>query len=489
MKKTNKTNKTSKLAIFSGSLLVTAFAVLAFAPVIKSNAAEQSADVNVTVNPIISISLDKSTLSFDITPTVAGVFDSGSIVATVDTNSSGGYELYFSSEDSATAMTSLVTSSTITSDFTSAVTSSTMANNKWGYSLDATNFSKIPALANQVKIKNLNRFPASNERDTTVTIGTKIDSTLPSGTYSKRVVFSAIAHPEPNINKLVKLTSMQDPNLSQYCADTYTPTKNATELAWEQTFFGDLVPRASVKDSRDDKYYLISKLADGNCWMSQNLELMLDSTKALTNENTDLNTKTSWTPQNSTLTVMPTSSTWARGDGDSTAVAYSYYPIASDRYYQGGTVKSSTPTASGAEYDWEKTGVYYNWNAANAGSGTQYVDTATLNDSICPKGWKIPRTTGDNKSWTNLITTKYGMASNQQNAAALIRSPFNLIRNGYYHRWTQVMSDQGAAGYLWSPSSQNNYRAYHISYSSSSGFDLNTFGYKGGGMPIRCVAR
>ena len=50
-------------------------------------------------------------------------------------------------------------------------------------------------------------------------------------------------------------------------------------------------------DIRDNKLYYVTKLADNNCWMTQNLDLELrgTSTAALTSENTDLSTTVSGT--------------------------------------------------------------------------------------------------------------------------------------------------------------------------------------------------
>jgi uncharacterized protein (TIGR02145 family) len=476
-----KSNKVTSLAIFSISLLVAAFAVYLYSPVFETNAEEKSVDVIVTVNPIVSLSLDKSALNFNITPTSAGVFDSDSIVATVDTNSTGGYELYFSSEDSGTALTSLVSESTITSDFNSAVTSSNMAANKWGYSLDATNFNKIPALADQAKIKDLDHVPATAEKTTTVTIGTKIDSTLPSGAYSKKVVFSAIAHPSA-VPTLHEITTMQQMT-SEVCTATTTPAKTATALDWDGSYHNDTsrVPRKSLMDTRDGKYYLVSKLADGNCWMSQNLELALDSTKALTDETTDLNTKTTWTPQNSTLTVAPTSSTWPTSDNAAMSAAYSYYP---NKYFQGGTTISNSPTASGTEYDWEKAGTYYNWYAATAGSGQASTQYTTVNDSICPKGWRLPLGTASSKSWKYLFSTGYSGTS----ASSIVNAPFNLIRTGGFDGSHTTTFDQGSIGYYWTSSTNSSTGAYELRINSSS-IELEWSVSKGFGTSVRCVAR
>ncbi len=474
------------LVIFASFLTLGLISTLTFAPVIKSNAAESSAEVETIVRPVLAITTDESLLNFTLSPLSGGSSESKPVIATVDTNSTGGYELYFSSEDNATAMTSTTTSDTIVSDFNSAVTLANMGVNKWGYSLDNTNFNKIPTLASQVKIKDLDHYPTSNERNTTVNIGIKIDDTIDAGVYSKVVKFSAIAHasPVPNLNKLVDLTSMQDPNLAQYCADTYTPTTDATEIDWDRVFFGDLVPRASVKDSRDDKYYLISKLADGNCWMSQNLELILDKNTSLSNETTDLNTKTTWTPENSTLTVKPTSRTWPDRYSNASAAAYSYYPIATDRYYQGGASISSTPTASDTEYDWEKAGVYYNWYSATAGSGTYAMTSGNATDSICPKGWMLPLGTTDNKSFYYLLTTKYGAS-----AANMITPPLNFLRAGYYDYGDITMKRQGYSAGLWASSADSSQAQARNLFFHELNVSPQNSDIKGVGFSVRCVAR
>lgn len=138
-----------KIGIFSASLLTAASAVYIYSPVIGSHAdGSVTSRFSATINPVASVTLDTSDVSFTFTPTASGVFDSKPVTATVGTNSTGGYELYFSSEDNETDMKNALSSVTnvIASDFTGTVTSETMAANKWGYSLNNTDFSKIPAL-------------------------------------------------------------------------------------------------------------------------------------------------------------------------------------------------------------------------------------------------------------------------------------------------------------------------------------------------------
>jgi uncharacterized protein (TIGR02145 family) len=381
-------------------------------------------------------------------------------------------------------MTSTTASDTIVSDFNSAVTLANMGVNKWGYSLDNTNFNKIPTLANQTKIKDLKHFPTSSERNTTVNIGIKIDDTIDSGAYSKVVKFSAIAH-ESLVPTLHSITTMQQMT-PEICANTTTPLNTVSALDWDGSYHGDNthVPRKSLQDTRDGKYYLVSKLADGNCWMSQNLEFMLDSTETLTSEKTDLNTKTSWTPENSTMTEVPSSSTWPTDNEAASSAAYSYYPIASDRYYQGGTTRTSAPTDSGVEYDWEKAGIYYNWYSATAGSGTYAMTSGNAEDSICPKGWMLPLGTRENKSLYHIVPGMYG-------SQRMTSSPVNFLYAGYYSIYNGemiywVMSH--VDGHLWSSTVSSQTLAYSLNFYPSNNVQQSE-GSKGYGFNVRCVAR
>jgi hypothetical protein len=415
-----KNNKASNLFIFSSTLLAVTSAALLFAPVIKTNA-DETAEVTVEVNPIISLSLDKSSVNFDITPTVAGVFDSGSIVATVDTNSSGGYELYFSSEDSGTAMTSLVTESTIASDFSGTVTSSTMAANKWGYSTDATNFAPIPALASHAKIKNLDHVPTSSERNTTVTIGTKIANTLPSGTYSKRVVFSAIAHPSKTPpTDMQSFSCLSLPNVG----DTTT-----------------------LKDLRDQNEYTVKKLADGKCWMTDNLRLI--NQQELTSENTNL-------PENETWSI----------------------PASSINGFSSQRANNAYLTANGG---------LYTFYTATAGWGTNSVTVGHSSKDICPKGWQLP---------TGGYGGAFAVLYSYYNSPALMQQGDPNFKLGGY-AYQSYHSGNNSYGRYWSSSTSDTVNGYflRLDYSSSGEYseyatvDATAAIVKYQGLSVRCIAK
>ncbi|MBP5648155.1 hypothetical protein J6X04_02610, partial [Candidatus Saccharibacteria bacterium] len=55
-----------------------------------------------------------------------------------------------------------------------------------------------------------------------------------------------------------------------------------------------------MMDIRDNKLYTAAKLADGNIWMTQDLNFNFDSSKTYTSKDTDLPENTTWTPSIST---------------------------------------------------------------------------------------------------------------------------------------------------------------------------------------------
>ena len=57
-----------------------------------------------------------------------------------------------------------------------------------------------------------------------------------------------------------------------------------------------------VIDTRDDELYIMAKLKDGKCWMTENLRYQLSTTRALTPQDSDV--QQNWTPNRSTETIL-----------------------------------------------------------------------------------------------------------------------------------------------------------------------------------------
>ena len=285
-----------------------------------------------------------------------------------------------------------------------------------------------------------------------------------------------VAERKPGIHGVETMQRMT----TAVCTNTTTPSASATLIDWNGEHHGDTnyVPRTLMTDRRDGKQYLISKLPDGNCWMSQNLAFDLEAGHTLTKADTDLNYKDSWTPVNSTQTTAGT--VWAATDDADYDVDHSYHPQESESYYKGGTTKSNSPTGTQKRYFAERAGNYYNWNAATAGSGIKYTTSTSMNDSICPKGWRIPLGSGSTES------KGFPLLTNSVAANSLVSVPYNFTLAGRYDRTTGNMTAQGTNGYYWTV---YNYGGAVTAFT----FDLSTKGLagsdRGQGYSVRCVAR
>jgi uncharacterized repeat protein (TIGR02543 family)/uncharacterized protein (TIGR02145 family) len=280
----------------------------------------------------------------------------------------------------------------------------------------------------------------------------------------------------------------------EICNAQTTPDVSATRFDWDGSHHGDdsYVPRAKMRDKRDNKDYLVSKLADGNCWMSQNLAFDLTANSPITNELTDLNTKTSWTPVHGTQTTAGTH--WNASVDQVYPYDYSYHPegLANSAalYYRGGKTAADTPTANTDAYLWESAGNYYNWNAATAGTGL--VETMTdVEDSICPKGWQLPTgNANDTRSFKSLINLY------NPTIDSALEAPLNFVRAGAYGGVTGTILDAGANGFYPTASSKypcssagTQYCCTILLLVSYARIDPDEGQDRGTGESIRCVLR
>lgn len=201
--RTKKTILTSAFA-FIGAFVVAFLAISLNNPVGESHAESgcpgtgvHSCEMEVSVNldSVISIATDATVIPIDITPASGGVTGSNSVTVTVTTNHENGYYLQFNAKTNDTDLTQTGSNDVIESITTDTALAS-FASNHWGYIVgtDTTsNFHQIPALNNPATIRNdIDHAPTTDaERKTIVTFGTKVDTTIDSGTYKNTLVFTA----------------------------------------------------------------------------------------------------------------------------------------------------------------------------------------------------------------------------------------------------------------------------------------------------------
>ena len=427
------------LLIFPAFLLFGFIIFSLFAPIISSNAADSTTKFEVEIKPVLALAAPPELDFGNITPTNAGTFTSKSVDALVATNATKGYELYFSSKDEATDMlnTNTAISDKITSSFTGTVTNTTMGKNNWGYSLNNTDFTAIPKKSGHKKLKNLTTKPTTDELKTTVHFGTKISTNLVAGNYEKSVLFTAVAHANPakTLHSISKMQQMKP----EICAATTTPNKTATTLDTDGSHYGNpnYAPTKTLTDTRDGNTYTVSKLADGKCWMTQNLRI---AGKTLTP--TDSDVTTNYTIPASSLSgfsAYDTSNAYVDNDGG-----------------------------------------FYTWYTATAGTGTQALSThdQSTTVSICPKGWRLPTGGGDGEFQT--------LYNNYNSSSALRSNPVNFILFGYV--LSSSRRDQGSYGYYWSSTVYSSSYAYSLFLGTSNVNPALNY-YKNGGFSVRCIAR
>ena len=452
--------------------------VTKMAQVKDANALEYQtqADVSFTFAPTLSIGLSTGSLTIDnLVPGTTS--DSNTVTVTVSSNTPYGYVLsagvgstvstdpYYNTSDLVhdNSTTQVPTTNKFSSIATSASLPTLDTDNTWGYSTSTnggTSWSTYSGLSNTTTKPLLDISDPATPSTIDFKIAARSASTQASGTYNNVITFYAVGKPEPP-------TYMQEPEVIK------TKLKN----------IGD---ELQAIDQRDGKEYWVTKLADGNIWMTQNLDLDIEAGRTYTSADTDLANSTigtTWTP---TVSTNTTSSWYIWG-----LAPCSYNP--GDLYWNGnvttsqdGTLSNRTTTdpsatSGGTHYH---VGNYYNWTAAvamNSSSSytTEYED---VNQSICPAGWRLPTYEGD-KSYRNLKNAQgltVGTRGNIQNA------PTYFVYGGY---WYGSSGSVGYSGGYWSSVVDSSNIAYNLSFYVDRVVSPQDSMNRKYGYPLRCVAR
>ena len=478
--------------------------------------ADNSVSMSVSSNSIVLNLIPKSS---------SGTFaKSSNIDISVTLSGAGGYTLGVYSASTGADATSLVhtvdntkkftsISSALTeSDFSNA--SNTQYNNMWGYlpskfnSSDNTSFRPAPSGNGDI----LDQTSTDNTTGNyTLAIGARATTETTTGSYENTFVITAIA----NLGCNSAATTIGDALCMQDLSGT-----NSTAIIDSM----EEGRQYKLKDNRDWKTYYVAKMKDGRVWMTQNLDLDLETTPnnvaALTHDNTDLgwttlDTNATWTPSTATATTDA-------GYGSNTNTAPASFDYGDVYRYvdtAGTTTSYSTKSACETAHNdgtcpHYHVGNYYNWSAAVASNDTSSITTnrTTAPNSICPAGWRLPEsrtstTTTDpgyyseiNYTWVNEglaknYVTGTGTATyNPDDSTGWINirnHPMYMVAAGYKNS-TSSVSSLGSYGYFWTSTVYSSTTAY-APYIYSSGLYPTYYStsstVRGRGMSIRCVAR
>ena len=290
----------------------------------------------------------------------------------------------------------------------------------------------------------------------------------------------------------------------------------------------------ALTDTRDQDTYAIAKLADGNCWMIENLRLDYDAN--ITTSNTQSNNGTFGgvfaglaQPETANFGNVITANTLYKSDGsgdikgvngatltdigttDSPGDRFPRYR--NDNTNTNSTINPNTTVANmtGTGQNVYSYGNYYTWAAAIA--DTSYYSTnnqSVTTTSLCPTGWRLPKgsdktrieSNDDNEFW-NLIVDGLNNGTNPANYSSstnpnyngseegtpvskLVRTyPNNFLYSGGAN--TSSVSSRGSYGRYWSSTVDDSNDSYYLYLYSAGVYPGTTYNVKYFGLSIRCL--
>ena len=213
-----------------------------------------------------------------------------------------------------------------------------------------------------------------------------------------------------------------------------------------------------AKDNRDGHVYTIQRLADGKCWMMENLDLgRTELTTDLTSSNTNLT---------NTITAA-TFNGWKKTSGSSTYIDGEFIPV------------EGADSISRTLY-----GTLYNYCATSAGTICTNSNSSNATSDLCPAGWRLPTgdtATGEFKALYSL--TDYDNSTKMR--APITSGGAAFAFAGYFDISAPV--SQGDRGSYWSSTGNERFNSetYLLGIGTSSVSTNST--YRSSGRSVRCV--
>lgn len=468
----------------------------------------------------------------------------GKTIMTTYCNDSNGYTVYVASPTFNTNNQSILVSS-INSDYDIVTgTATSGANSAWAMKLSKSNINtNIDSNGNTVTTNNIitnvgndspTIDPAFEDKYVAVPASWTPVASKASGTVSSQTgasftttyaAYTSTTQPAGTYTGLVRYLLLHDNQAIP------TPTYFMQDVAvWKDSL--SLNQSIQAIDERDGKEYWVTKMSDGNIWMTQNLDLCIgcEGVAALTSENTDINPEASgqgiyntaggysesggvwtWTPASAAITSsikVDYSTNKATGWDNQNSAPRSaeggdtyFYTSGNNnndkRYDSLDLCKVDHSEADCLHYS---TGNYYNWTAAVASnaSGDIKTDKARADNSICPRGWRLPNTDTVDNSYnefgrllynynvTNSIAGSGNVGYKTGGFNALRTAPLWFVRSGFLVDGS--LNSPAVRGYYWSNTVISSSSAYRLTFYSSGIYPAsNDFRYYG--WSIRCIAR
>ena len=477
-------------------LYIATISIISLIYINNTSALDYSSNVGIgfTFNPTLSVSLSSSDLVIpNLIP--GNTLDSNSINVSVVTNATYGYMLSATVGDN-THDNSNLTHSNNTNVFSSIATDADLpsltTDNTWGYntSLDSgSTWSNYNGLSNSSNTTLLDK-DSNISSSIDFRIGAKASPVQPSGTYTNTITFTAVTKPTP-----ITLSEAYASEGKTMINGYYT-MQDMTSTIYDKT--EAIRAQLQVLDIRDYKLYWISKLADNHCWMTQNLDLDLDSNRTYTHWDTDLGWNDSdnldinanWKPDRSTIdfTIGSTISGWQNSNTEPYSAnpgdIYFYTSNSDTNDIQYNSLQECT-NAGHNDCTHYHAGNYYNWSAAVASNNTSDIASEIALDSICPMSWKLPDGLYNVLSYSGIMSGGNTYSNNGFNNIRI--NPLYFSRSGFINQGGSIL-DTGYEGRYWySRCSSLNYSRSLIFGATRILASDNNRRYNG--YSVRCVAR
>ena len=514
-----------------------------------------SLDLTVSLDPVLSLAVVTPPGEINLS---SGEFGSTSMVVRVSTNSLDGYTLSMADNDNTAELTAedehnpsvienlsvsviltgapsgaapsgAAPSGAASSDTASSGTSSSSTSEegygsnfpagRWGYSLDNATYLPIPLASSPSNIKETEENDMDGD-DAIIYFGSRVASSFPGGEYSDVVVFSAIANPVAP--SFYRITTMQQMT-ANVCSSVQTPeaiTGTEAEAVLADTYAkyqeygaGTAIPERTLIDERDGQEYTVRKLADGNCWMGENLRYGInpdDTAHPFVAEDADLTDLPEDPTERANAIAKMLDLTY---DTENPQTAGRIKTAASGNKTNDGSADAFKQDFEGFEEPYinvyqanaknsyngrTKYGTLYNYCAATSGTGcTNSTTRATPSGSICPLGWAMPSydelstatPTGNepDQSFQKLLSN-YGIA-NMSDPTPVDATPLDFVRAGYLSDTTNgSIIYRNSTGGLFATSQANNYNAYTLDFRQTEVY-RDAGGARSDGVSLRCVAK
>ena len=496
---------TGKAKIITLSLVII---MLSFANIINTSALSYQSNVGIdfTFNPTLSINISPSDLIIgNLTP--GTVSDSNIINVSVATNSAYGYILTTSVGNNTIYSTTNLAHTNGSSIFSSISTNANLTsledvgdNNIWGYSYKLSgdntwsNYSGLPLYNSPLKVLiNTDSNTETGPNSLDFKIAAKASTAQPSGAYSNVINFSAVTKPTPTTLAEAYANYYQATNRTMHNGYYVMQDMADSHICENTEVIGS---ELQVIDIRDDKVYWIAKLADGHCWMTQNLDLDLDSNRIYTYWDTDLgwstiNENETWKPTYSTtdftginVSKWQNSNTTPYSANPGDVYYYTSDSDANDIQYNSLQECAESGHTDCAHYH---AGNYYNWSAAVANNNTSGATSDDIRNSLCPSGWKLPA----------YIQNEFGVLLYKQEVITSISSntytpigfvaarkkPLYLIRSGGIFGNSLTFQ---YGGLYWTDALRGA-NAYNLLFNNT--VKISDYSFRQRGLSVRCLTR